>query len=627
MATTINYQSLARKFIIIPLVLILLIGSLVYITGDILITMRNEVAAANNVNKLLAKSIASRHSVLISQQVQQLMDTTPQYESIMYYPLHGTTALPKEAFTNRDLLFAPTLSLNEPVTESLIAPNNTKRTENSKATISDSTLPPSAITGYVNLTLNLNTVRGQWLLQSLPTLILVLLIWLITLSILLARLRHLTNRLPLLESLSKKALINETSTEESYKLPKESTSSWLFEQALIHLLNRQKLLGHQIEQLQAENEQVLQDKSKLIRQNSSFQNTLAFEFKESLGVVESGIQMLKNQYISKEQEDALETISQGSSDLNSKLNQIIQLARIEKGQTSIQFSQFSPTQFINEIVEQNQTFAHEKSLTLTAKIYHADYVLETDIQKVSTILHSLIENAVYFTEQGSIEVVSQLQHLGKHIRWTIQVIDTGIGIQKEDIENLFEPFFQVNSEIKHSHNAQTVGLFLVDKIVTILGGDIHIESQPNQGSKFIVNIPVHDWKDQYERNLLRDKIITYWGSDEPMVAVHQRLEESDALVQGFDESELLMEYLITHRVDILLISPSIAYHDVLSFIKQLRDIETSHRLLVVYYYLGNQLNAEQQENLSIEGVDYFDKVEFGQNINNTLIRKIIQYLN
>lgn len=84
--------------------------------------------------------------------------------------------------------------------------------------------------------------------------------------------------------------------------------------------------------------------------------------------IESGLQLLHNQYISAEQKDAVEIITLGKDDLNAKLDQIIQINHaIDKGQTGVGAYQFSPTALITQIVNDYQPFAAEKNITLTAK--------------------------------------------------------------------------------------------------------------------------------------------------------------------------------------------------------------------------------------------------------------------
>lgn len=608
MPASLKYHVLAQRFIVIPLVIILAFGSCVYLLGDLLLNMKKEVEHANTINHILALSITNHNPAVVSNQVQDILSHTPPYESIMYYTLSANQTLPANQIDNYTLLFKPFVGIHEAITQP---------TAKNKAS-------PN---GYISLTINLKLLRLQWFQQSLPLILLVLLIWLITLSMLLRRLKTLTKRLPHLENLSRNILNNQMNNETIYDLPTTKDAMWLFEHALVHLLIRQKNMSQQIDKLIADKQAMLTSNAKQIRQNSSFQNTLSHELKTSIQRVESGLQLLKNQYISDEQEDAFKLISQGTDDLHAKINQIIQLSRIEKGQAVVQLHQFNPTRLLDDILAAHRADAQQKSLRLSAKIYHADYLLEGDIQKISIILHSLIENAIRFTERGSVEITSQLHHLEKHIRWTLQVTDTGIGISEQYLAHIFEPFFQVNSDIPHSQNSQTVRLFLVDKLVDILGGQITIKSALGFGTKVMLHLTLHDWKDKYERTLLADKSICFWGKDDFTQRVYERSIDAGASIQQFEDRELLTDYLLAHQVDILLIAAVVEYATVIAFVQYFRESEENQRLLIVYYYQDNELTAQQLENLRVEGIDYLEKIKYNQTNVDDLVKQMIAYLN
>lgn len=624
MAMTLNYQMLARRFITVPLIIILIFGSCLYLLGDLLATMKNEVATAQTNTHLLAQSLASKNSTLVSEQVKDLLNRSPCYESIMYYALTDEQPLPNDNIPTTALLFQPYVGIHEPVIENFGKISSHRPT----ATGED----VSVAKGYINLTLNLSKLRWQWLKQSLPIILTVLLVWLITLSLVLKRLRSLVGRVAHLETISRHILDNQTVPDDLLQAAilqpvGSSHSNWLVEKALLHLITHQKHLTYQLDELTQEKQQAVANHLKQLRQHANFQNTLSHEFKSSIERVEAGIQLLKNQYISTEQEEAVELIYQGAKDLNAKLNQIIQLNRIEKGQVAIERHQFNPMRLIEEISESFQPIAHERLLKLTTKFYHADYTLEGDVQKISIILQSLIENALQFTNVGEIEIISQLNHLERHIRWSVQIKDTGIGIAKSHLKQLFEPFFQVSLTTRHSQNPQTVSLFLVKKLVDILGGSIDVTSQPDQGSVFTLHLDLQDWKDQYQRDLLKNKTLSFWGVDASFETLYQRSLEMGAIAQVFDDKAMLMDYVFTHHIDLLLISPTVEVTNVFNFIQHLRDNEQSHRLLVVYYHYPSQLSPQQLEELSIEGVDYFERYDEHHWELEQAIKRLIAYLN
>lgn len=616
MAISLNYQNLAKRYVILPLMVSLLLCASVYTLSDLLNSLRHEVANAQTINRLLAQTIMlnakadNEANHLVDTQIKTVLAHSPQYSSIVFIPNPSAQIPQSPPITRMSLLFDDHLGLHEPVT---LSPSLTSRRNAS----------PNLL-GYVNLTLNLNEVRYQWFRDALPMMTLILLLWTAILTIMLRQLRQLTQRVPSLEALSHLVIKNAPIDDQYYRL-QEKTNVWLFERALVQLLNRERLQTRQIEKLEAESQLLKDDNSQHIRQNSNFQNTLTREFKLSLQRIESGIQLLTSQYVSNEQQDAVALIELGNADLHAKLNQVIQMARIEKGQATLHVAQFNPTRLISNLVEQNQPFAHEKSLSLVAKIYHADYMLEGDSQKISLILSSLLENAIKFTERGHVEITSQLQHLEKNVRWIIQVIDTGIGIDNAHINQIFKPFFQINPEVAHSSNPHTVGLFLVKKLVDVLGGDISVESRVGRGTTFALTLSLTDWKDQYERSLLQDKSIAIWQNNEQLLAINQRCKDAGAQVTTFTDTILLLDAMTIQAVDVLLISPNIAPADILGFVKQLRALEKNRRSLIVYY-VASPLTPAWEETLSIEGVDYFEILVDNRQATDDYLKRIIQYL-
>lgn len=594
---TLGYQIGVKRIIAIPFLLVLFICLAIYTLVDLTQTVQSEIKQASKINYLLAQSTASSPNSVTTASIDKLLSEMPQYESILFFPFdqqqHPTTRPIKVT----EVLFERYYGLSEPVKINLL-----KLTPNQKNTKVDQLI------GYSNLTLDLQTIRQQWFWQHLPLMLVLSFIALLNLWFVVQKVQNLTHRLPKLENLSHHILQDEFSQAEAYQLPK-SNEAWVFEKALVYLLNKHKAQIAQINTLRQEKNDLEETQIKQLQHNSKFENILIHEFKSSVSRIESGLQLLHNQYISAEQKDAVEIITLGKDDLNAKLDQIIQINRIDKGQTGVSAYQFSPTGLITQIVNDYQPLAAEKNITLKAKPYHADYVLEGDVQKITLIISSLVENAIKFTDKGSITITSQLQHLQTQVRWMLQIEDTGIGIAKEYLELIFEPFFQINPEIKHTSSNNSAGLFLVKKLLELMKGSITVTSEPDVGSNFQVSLLLKDWKYNYERNLLLNKHIVVWYHYEDLFETAKRMENAGAKVETFTSSELLEDYLLFHTVDALFISRNIDYQAMLDFVSKFRERENKARVTIICVYDTKALNPHTIELLKIAGVDYFVKKE------------------
>lgn len=612
---SLNYRLLARRFIILPLVTLWLTFSFIYVVADIVIYLRGQINHAKMVNTLLAQTVTSNNSTTIANQVKFTLANAPAYESVIFFPVNATTQFSTDKVSTSTLLFGQYFGISEPVVAQI---------SNNKTTTA-STNNVNQLIGYINITINLSTLRKQWLRENLLLFSILLIIWVTILVLVVRRLQSLIQYLPNLESLSERILSNQLRPTD-YQLVPKADDRWLVEQAISHLLSRQKLLLGQIEQLNQQQQQLSEDKFQQTQQFSSLQNTLTHEFKRAVNRIESGLQLLQHHYISNEQKDAIEMINLGTDDLNTKLNQIIQLTRIEKGQTTITRRQFSPTRLISDVLEQYQPFTDVKDLQLRSKVYHADYILEGDAGKIKLILSSLIENAIKFTHTGSIDVNSKLQHLESHIRWTLQVTDTGIGIKPNELEQIFEPFFQVDPNIKHSLNNQTVGLFIAKKLSELIGAELTAESKFGEGSTFTLSLVLSDWKQHYGRHLLSDKRLVIWQPSLNITTAIKLLRDAGAQVEGFNDLEVLLEQLRQQAMDMVIICPRITPEQVQSFAKTLRQQETNHRTLILYNQSPRHLTQGVIEKLSMSGVDYIES-RLSPDMSVTDIQQLAEYLN
>lgn len=612
---SLNYRLLARRFIILPLVTLWLTCSFIYVVADIVIYLRGQINHAKMVNTLLAQTVTSNNSTTIANQVKFTLANAPAYESVIFFPVNATTQFSTDKVSTSTLLFGQYFGISEPVVAQI---------SNNKTTTA-STNNVNQLIGYINITINLSTLRKQWLRENLLLFSILLIIWVTILVLVVRRLHSLIQYLPNLESLSERILSNQLRPTD-YQLVPKADDRWLVEQAISHLLSRQKLLLGQIEQLNQQQQQLSEDKFQQTQQFSSLQNTLTHEFKRAVNRIESGLQLLQHHYISNEQKDAIEMINLGTDDLNTKLNQIIQLTRIEKGQTTITRRQFSPTRLISDVLEQYQPFTDVKDLQLRSKVYHADYILEGDAAKIKLILSSLIENAIKFTHTGSIDVNSKLQHLESHIRWTLQVTDTGIGIKPNELEQIFELFFQVDPNIKHSLNNQTVGLFIAKKLSELIGAELTAESKFGEGSTFTLSLVLSDWKQHYGRHLLSDKRLVIWQPSLNITTAIKLLRDAGAQVEGFNDLEVLLEQLRQQAMDMVIICPRITPEQVQSFAKTLRQQETNHRTLILYNQSPRHLTQGVIEKLSMSGVDYIES-RLSPDMSVTDIQQLAEYLN
>ena len=190
--------------------------------------------------------------------------------------------------------------------------------------------------------------------------------------------------------------------------------------------------------------------------------------------------------INEEQREQLATVKRNANHLLNLINDILDISRIEAGKVELSLEEFSLNDAVREVVETLSPAASEKGLELLPEVPQ-DITLFSDTRRVKQVLVNLVSNAVKFTDQGNVRITARVL---EDDNLEIRVIDTGIGIKKEDMYKLFQPFQQMGVSLAMRHKGTGLGLYLTKKLGTILGGDISAKSEYGTGSEFTFTIPL-----------------------------------------------------------------------------------------------------------------------------------------
>ncbi len=173
------------------------------------------------------------------------------------------------------------------------------------------------------------------------------------------------------------------------------------------------------------------------------------------------------------------------------INDILDFSKMEAGKMAIKKENFNVKKLLDEITKSHYFRANEKGLDLFyAFSSNINPYLIGDSFRLQQILNNLINNAIKFTEQGSITVeVKRLSSSDDMIELQFSVKDTGIGIAQEDMDLLFKSFSQVDGSNTRKYGGTGLGLVITKQLVEIMGGRIWVESKKGAGSVFAFSIP------------------------------------------------------------------------------------------------------------------------------------------
>jgi signal transduction histidine kinase len=172
------------------------------------------------------------------------------------------------------------------------------------------------------------------------------------------------------------------------------------------------------------------------------------------------------------------------------VNEILDLSKIEAGRMELDLQQTVLGDLLNQIVTEMEPAAAKNGNTISCKIDPNIGGPLCDATKMRNMLSQLIDNAIKFTQDGKVEIVAERLAGNPVDELAVHVIDTGIGIAADQIANLFEKFTVVDDSSTSKYGGTGLGLALSQKLCRLMGGDILVESEVGQGSRFTVRIPL-----------------------------------------------------------------------------------------------------------------------------------------
>ncbi|MDQ2691018.1 MAG: ATP-binding protein [Chloroflexota bacterium] len=179
------------------------------------------------------------------------------------------------------------------------------------------------------------------------------------------------------------------------------------------------------------------------------------------------------------------------------INDLLDQAQMEAGKLTIQMAPVRPAELLDNLHSVMDQIVHEKGLKLTSEIDDdLPEILNGDGSRLQQILVNLVNNAVKFTERGSVHVRLFSSQANK---WGIEVSDTGQGIPEPEIPHIFETFRQVDGAATRLHGGFGLGLSIVRQLVHLMNGEINVKSKLDQGSTFTITLPAVIPKDREEK--------------------------------------------------------------------------------------------------------------------------------
>ena len=355
---------------------------------------------------------------------------------------------------------------------------------------------------------------------------------------------------------------------------------------------------------------------------SMFLANMSHEIRTPLNGIMGMMQLLDTTGLDEEQQEYVQIASNACKRLTNLLSDILDLSKIEAGKLEVQAESFSVEYLCASITSLFQPQARDKGLEL-------EYVIDPslpdnvvgDEKRLQQILFNLVGNSIKYTEEGrvSLEATASSSPDKEHrLQVLFQVQDTGVGIPEDKLENLFEPFVQVDGSLTRRYQGAGLGLSIVRRLVELMGGSLSIQSQSEQGTSVQVILPVglpgekspnqqdeDDGSGHSERQGLRILL----AEDEPsnQLFIQKLMQNAGHQVTVAENGQQALEVLAEHDFDCLLMDIQMPVMDGVEVTRKIRSSQARYKDILIIALTAYAMTGDREKLLQAGMSDYIAK--------------------
>lgn len=250
------------------------------------------------------------------------------------------------------------------------------------------------------------------------------------------------------------------------------------------------ILTRQLEQAMARTNEMAKQAAIATKYKSEFLANMSHEIRTPMNAIIGFADLMLKTELDSKQRSYLDHINKASRSLLTIINDILDFSKIEAGKLVLENRDFSIDEVMQELSGMFSMNADEKGLELSvSSAPGVPRMLKGDSLRLRQVVINLVANAVKFTDRGSVSVLVDVDAIEKHsVDLLFSVKDTGIGIDAEQIEGLFDSFSQADGSATRRYGGTGLGLAICRQLVEMMNGRIWVESEPGRGSCFFFTV-------------------------------------------------------------------------------------------------------------------------------------------
>ena len=246
-----------------------------------------------------------------------------------------------------------------------------------------------------------------------------------------------------------------------------------------------RTLERRVEERTSELQKALERVSELSQLKANFVSNVSHELRTPLTHIKGYIELLISGSlgdVTEEQHHALQVSQQSTGRLEALIEDLIMFSLASRGELSIQHESVDIRRLVNLAIKSSATKAQERGVSLNVILDEDVPLIQADGQKIAWVLNQLVDNGVKFTPSSG-RVVVTVKREGENLV-IITVTDTGIGIPSTHLDEIFEPFHQLDGSTTRRYGGTGLGLSLVRQIIEAHGSMLEVQSIEGRGSTF-----------------------------------------------------------------------------------------------------------------------------------------------
>lgn len=325
--------------------------------------------------------------------------------------------------------------------------------------------------------------------------------------------------------------------------------------------------------LKQEMERVKQEAQDALKVRSEFVANVTHELRTPVNGILGNIKELTPKEEDEEKRRTLQLVERCCGDMNRLINNILDFSKLEAGKFVLEARRFHFRSMIQYVKGNHQNRITEKGLeffvTISPEI--PEYIIGDEL-KIVQILNNLLSNAQKFTHVGriSLEIIKTAQ-VENAVELYFFVMDTGIGIKKEDHDKLFRSFSQVDASISRTYGGTGLGLNISKQLVEMMGGSISVESEKNRGTTFAFSIWVTDGDAVSEGDAVVTPLLQRKSTEPLPLSELRKQEAAPERIYGTAEHKELLKKTLTKLILCIEMGNWEKAEDFMETIKQLTE--------------------------------------------------------